>query len=127
MTQLWQLKNTQTNEALNDPQPLPENWGPIFGMSNIVDQLSDLSWLGEEYANQGWFPAGEGTEAVQSTAGWIAWEKAKKLLAESDWAVLSDVPMDNADRIAWIEYRRQLREIRSHAEFPNMEWPNKPE
>jgi len=39
MIKLWQLKNLSTNEALNEPQRLPENWGPIFGMAGIQDRL----------------------------------------------------------------------------------------
>ena len=46
------------------------------------------------------------------------------LLAESDWAQLSDSP---ADIPAWGIYRQALRDIPSQAGFPfNVTWPNKP-
>jgi hypothetical protein len=49
------------------------------------------------------------------------------MLAESDWSVLPDVPMTSGDRALWIEYRRALRDIRLHPDFPNMAWPVRPE
>ena len=128
MTTLWQLKKLSTNEALNEPQKLPENWGPIFGLAGIQDRLGDLSWLGEAYSDQGWFVVGESSPApAQATEAELAWEKAKRLLRESDWTMLSDVPMTKTEKTLWIEYRRILREIRLHPDFPNMSWPVAPE
>jgi len=129
MIKLWQLKNLSTNEALNEPQRLPENWGPIFGMAGIQDRLGDLSWLGEAYSNQGWVIVGEApADPVPSTAAELAWDRAKKVLQESDWSVLADVPMTAGDRALWIEYRRALREIRLQIGFPSdIQWPVKPE
>jgi hypothetical protein len=125
---LWQLKKLSTNEALNEPQKLPENWGPIFGLAGIQDRLGDLSWLGEAYADRGWFVVGESSPApAQATEAELAWEKAKRLLRESDWTMLSDVPMTKSEKTLWIEYRKVLREIRLHPDFPNMSWPVAPE
>jgi hypothetical protein len=128
MIKLWQLKRLSTNEALNEQQKLPENWGPIFGMSGYIDRLGDLSWLGEPYADQGWFVVGEAPEPSVSSPAELAWDRAKQLLLESDWSVLPDVPMTSGDRALWIEYRRALREIRLQAGFPeNIQWPKAPE
>jgi hypothetical protein len=125
---LWQLKKLSTGETLNAPQKLPENWGPIFGLHGFIDKLGDLSWLGEAYADQGWFVVGEApADLAQATATELAWEQAKQLLRDSDWSMLSDVPMTAGDKTLWIEYRRALREIRLHPEFPNMPWPVRPE
>ena len=125
---LWQLKNLQTGETLNEAQKLPENWGPIFGMSGIQDQLGDLSWLGDAYANQGWVVVGEAPpDAAQTTPAGLAWEKAKQLLRESDWSMLSDVPMTVGNKAAWVAYRSALRTIREQDGFPNsIVWPSKP-
>lgn len=126
---LWQLKKISTGEALNAPQKLPENWGPIFGLAGIQDRLGDLSWLGDAYADQGWFVVGEepsSTTVVASPAD-VAWEQARVLLRESDWTMLPDVPMTAGEKTAWVEYRRALREIRLQAGFPaNISWPNIP-
>ena len=132
MKKLWQLKNLTTNEPLNEPQPLPENWGSIFGLSGFIDKLDDLSWIGEEYANTGWFVVGEEEAPVvvdeESLSRHAEWERAKRLLQESDWTMLPDVPMSKGDKSLWIEYRRQLREIRLQAGFPfEIEWPLPPE
>ena len=127
---LWQLKKLSTGEALNEPQKLPENWGPIFGMPGIQDRIGDLSWLGEAYTDQGWVVVeGEApADPVQATQAELAWENAKRLLRESDWAVLSDVPMNKTQKTLWIEYRRELREVRLQPEFPtNIIWPTIPE
>lgn len=125
---MWQLKKLSSGEALNEPQKLPENWGPIFGMAGFQDRLGDLSWLGDAYADQGWVVVGEApAEPAQSTEAELAWEKAKKLLQESDWSMLSDVPMTSENKASWVEYRRALREIRLQAGFPtDIQWPSKP-
>jgi len=126
---LWQLKNLKTGAALNEPQKLPENWGPIFGLAGIQDQLGDLTWLGADFADQGWVVVGDAPAApAQSTEAELAWELAKKLLQESDWTMLSDVPMTKGDKALWIEYRRALREIRSQVGFPaGIVLPTRPE
>jgi len=126
---LWQLKKISTGEALNQPQKLPENWGPIFGLSGIQDRLGDLSWLGDDFADQGWFIVGESpAEPAQTTKAEAAWELAKQLLRDSDWTMMNDVPMNLATKVAWIEYRRVLREVRSQDGFPSaIQWPVKPE
>ena len=125
---LWQLKKLSTGETLNAPQKLPENWGSIFGMSGIQDRLGDLSWLGDDYVDQGWFIVGESAaDPIPSSAAEIEWERAKGLLAASDWSMLPDVPMTSGDKALWIEYRRALREVRLQAGFPSsIVWPAKP-
>jgi hypothetical protein len=128
MAKLWQLKKLSSGETLNEPQPLPENWGPIFGLAGIQDQLGDLSWLGENFADQGWFQVGDGPDApATSTPAELAWGRAKQLLAESDWAMLPDVPMLAGEKTAWMAYRRSLREIRLQSGFPDViAWPSHP-
>lgn len=51
-----------------------------------------------------------------------------RLLAESDWTQLSDVPLTEEKKAEWITYRQQLRDITSVIGFPmTVEWPQKPE
>jgi len=48
-------------------------------------------------------------------------------LTESDWTQVADAPVDKA---AWATYRQALRDIPTHANFPNLtetDWPTKPE
>lgn len=129
MNKLWQLKKLSTGEYLNDPQLLPQNWGPVFGLLGFVDKLSDLSWLGDEYVDQGWFEVGDAPPPPEeSSLSLIEWQRAKQLLQESDWSVLSDVPMSSGERAEWIEYRRELREIKLQSGFPEeINWPQRPD
>jgi hypothetical protein len=126
---LWQLRKLSTNANLNDPQPLPENWGPIFGLSGFIDKIGDLSWLGSAYADQGWVMVGDAPdEPAQSTEADIAWSRAKQMLQESDWSMLPDVPMTAGEKDGWVAYRQSLRNIRLQPDFPsNVQWPKAPE
>lgn len=98
-------------------------------MAGIQEKLGDLSWLGEAYADQGWVQVeGEETTTPQASPAILAWEKAKELLRQSDWTMLSDVPMTVDERQAWKDYRAELRNIRTQSGFPtNITWPTKPE
>jgi len=122
------LKNLKTGEPLNDPQILPENWGPIFGLHGFIDRIGDLgSWLGPDYADLGWVIVGEAPEVPESTKAEKIWEEAKRRLLESDWSMLSDIPMTSGKKAEWIEYRRELRNIRNQPRFPDeVNWPGRP-
>ena len=124
MKQLWQLKRISTNEALTEPQLLPDNWGPIFGLKGFLDKLNDLSWVGLE--DQGWFLV----EEIDDTAEQLALKEAEvkiqrnKLLWESDWTVLPDVVLTAEEKAAWLEYRQNLRDIQLQPGYPySVEWP----
>lgn len=136
---LWQLKRISTGEPLNEPQLLPGSWGPIFGMEGFKDQLNDLSWVGMD--DKGWFivgdapepepppppPAPEPAPPAPPAEPFDPVKHRLKLLAESDWTVLPDVPMLAYKREAWIEYRRKLRDIKYEENWPNVEvWPAPP-
>lgn len=123
---LWQLKNLSTNEALGEPQELPENWGPIFGLSGVKDKLGDLAWVG--LPDQGWFETTQASGDENNTTADIEWDKAVSLLRLSDWSMLPDVPMTNGNKTKWLEYRKALREIKLQVGFPDsIRWPAKPE
>jgi hypothetical protein len=129
MNMLWQLKKLSTNETLNEPQKLPENWGPIFGMGGIKDRLGDLSWLGDAYADQGWVEVGPAPDssALDKTA--VINAQIEHFLQESNWMVAGDnTSVSKNDRVLWIEYRQALREIPNQSGFPEeVYWPTKPE
>jgi hypothetical protein len=123
---LWQLKKLSTGEALNEPQRLPENWGPIFGMGGIVDRLGDLSWLGDAYADQGWVEVGEETSpplTADEANATIA-----HMLINTAWAVASDdTTITRGQRADWIAFRQALRDIPLQSGFPtNIVWPTEP-
>ena len=123
---MWQLKKLSTGETLNEPQKLPENWGPIFGMRGIVDRLGNLSWLGDAYADQGWFEVGEETSVPMTTEEANA--TIAKFLRDSAWAVASDdLTITKGQRADWMAFRQALRDIPLQTGFPsNIVWPNQP-
>ena len=125
---LWQLKKLSTNEPLSEPGPLPNNWGPIFGMPGLQEKLGDLSWLGDEYADKGWVQVEGSSKSVEKASDFVlAWEKAKNMLRDSDWAMLSDSPLTVEERQKWVEYRAKLRNIRYEPGFPDsIVWPVEP-
>lgn len=52
-------------------------------------------------------------------------EQRNNLLADTDWMALSDNTMSPE----WASYRQTLRDITSHANWPNLsesDWPSKP-
>jgi len=124
---LWQLKKLSTGEALNEPQRLPENWGPIFGMGGIKDRLGDLSWLGDAYADQGWVEAGEEAPVPMTDAD--VNETIVYLLKDTAWSVAEDdLTITKGQRADWITYRQALRNIPLQVGFPtDITWPTKPE
>lgn len=125
------MKNLKTGAELNEPQPLPENWASIFGMSGIADRLGNLDWLGPDYVDQGWVVVGEAPEPVEPvgpTAAEIAVEQAQAELRDSTWTMLDDAPLTVEQKAAWVEYRRALRDIENQPGFPDaVQWPVRPE
>ena len=49
-----------------------------------------------------------------------------RMLLSSDWTQVPDSPLTNAEKAAWATYRQSLRDITSHANWPNLDdddWP----
>ena len=56
--------------------------------------------------------------------------KRDGLLTKTDWTVLQDSPLTDAQTANWVIYRQALRDITAHANFPYLQdadWPTKPE
>ena len=101
----------------------------------IVDSLSDMPHLVEATAGGvGW--TYDGTSFTDPNAFTQAEldeikaaanrSKRDSLLTESDWTQIADAPVDAS---AWTTYRQALRDITSHANWPNLndeDWPTKP-
>jgi hypothetical protein len=123
-TILWQLKRLSTNEPLNEPQELPDNWKNIFGLHASKDRLGDLSWAGHD--DMGWFEIGPAPEVPLE-------EKMTKqiegLLKESEqYVAIDNTSITKGERIAWMEYRQKLKELHLQQGFPEeIFWPARPE
>ena len=98
---MWQLKRLSTNEALSEAGPLPNNWGPIFGLHGFLDKIGDLTWAGPAYSDQGWVQL---TNAEQETLRKA--EVTARLQAEKDVAnaALNNPAITVESKIAWNEY-----------------------
>lgn len=98
---MWQLRKLSTNEPLSEAGPLPNNWGPIFGLQGIQEKLGDLSWVGPDYVDQGWV---ELTDAEQETLRKA--EVSVRVQAEKEVAssALSNPAITVENKIAWNEY-----------------------
>jgi hypothetical protein len=115
---VWKLKKISTDETLSGPAPLPENWGPIFGLSGITDRLQDLSWLGDKYSDMGWF---------ELTEEEIALFTAQQLLEECE-GILENDTLTVEQKSKWISYIHALENAKTLAGFPSkVVWPVKPE
>lgn len=123
---LWQLRNLENNQNLNEPQKLPENWGPIFGMYNFKDRLNNLSWVG--MPNLGWFEVGEEELDLNLLKEEIDATIAKMLSDCSEYVAADNTTITKDQRIQWINYRKALKEIYLQPDYPKqIYWPKKPD
>jgi hypothetical protein len=100
-------------------------------MLGFKDQLGDLSWLNDPVlVDQGWFETDindVGIPTTNATTEEVVVTTARKLLSDSDWAMMPDVPMTNGTKTKWQDYRKALREIKLQPGFPDqVTWPQKP-
>ena len=124
---MWQLRKLSTGENLNSPQPLPENFGPIFGLHGFKERLGDLSWVG--LPDRGWFEVDveEPTLTLEDKKKIID-DQIKHLLNEtSPYVAVDNYNITKAERSDWLEYRRLLKEIQYQPGYPeDIYWPAKP-
>ena len=57
-------------------------------------------------------------------------QRRNSLLSSTDWTVLSDSPLSETEKTAWLEYRQDLRDITegldTEAKVKAVVFPNKP-
>jgi hypothetical protein len=128
MPTLWQLRKISTQENLNEPQPLPENWGSIFGMEGFKDKLNDLSWIGEP--DLGWFKVevSDSQFLTNENKKFVDSQIEHLLLTSLDFVALDNTTLTKQQRSDWIEYRKQINEIPLQPGYPNeIYWPKRPD
>ena len=103
---LWQLINPQTGEKLNEPQQLPENWGPIFGLAGVKDRLGDLSWLG--ITDQAWVEVDVPDPVVDQKAVVDA-QIAQMLVDSLPMVAVDNTSISKGKRQEWDVDRRKLK------------------
>ena len=98
---MWQLKKLSTNEVLSEPGPLPNNWGPIFGLHGFSEKLGDLSWIGPYYADTGWVELTDVEQKTLREVEVMARVNAEKALATE---ALSIPAITVGEKITWDDY-----------------------
>jgi len=112
---MWQLRKLSTNEALSKAGPLPNNWGPIFGLHGFLDKIGDLSWAGSYYADKGWVELTEAEEKEILSAEVMSRLVAAK--AEAEKTIASpDITVEQ--KSAWLNYLLALDLVSLQADFP---------
>ena len=67
------------------------------------------------------------TDEMRLAEKWIEIRELRdKMLSQSDWTTLPDVPMANEMRQSWASYRQQLRDITLQADPFSIVWPIAP-
>jgi hypothetical protein len=98
---MWQLRKLSTNEALSEAGPLPNNWGPIFGLHGFLEKIGDLSWIGPTYVDQGWVELTEAEQEALRKAKVMARVGAEKATANT---ALNNPAITVEELTAWSEY-----------------------
>ena len=50
-----------------------------------------------------------------------------RLLMQSDWTQISDVPISSYEKVRWARYRKTLRNLPEHPNWPFVKFPEPPE
>lgn len=65
-------------------------------------------------------------DADENSKNSMARAHRNKLLAESDFSQMADVPMADEKRAEWSVYRQALRDLPDHPDWPNPTEPIRP-
>lgn len=95
---MWQLRKLSTNEALSEAGPLPNNWGPIFGLHGFLEKIGDLSWIGPAYADKGWVELTDAEQKTIKEKEAMARVEAEKAFANT---ALNNPAITVAEKIMW--------------------------
>ena len=134
-----QLRRDNPNTSF--PKQIPDDMLASYGVMPVtfadapsidertqtVDQEAEPSLVSGAWI-VGWTTSSKTAEETQAWDDGVASSNRSKrdgLLAETDYFALTDVTMD----AAMTTYRQALRDVTSHANFPNLDdadWPTKP-
>ena len=129
--------NPNTSFPKQIPDEMLESYGVYTVVYTDVPSINDRTQKAEQASSPslidgawtiGWTTSSKTSEETQAWDNRVASSNRVRrdgLLAETDWMALSDVTM-NAEMTS---YRQALRDITSHANWPNLtdsDWPTKP-
>lgn len=108
------------NACFADSVPKGEEWSRPVG----IHGKADAAGLEECLRFFGW-PLGEFKTDADHAAE--ARERRNQLIAETDFLVMPDYPLDEERKAAVLAYRQALRDVPEQAGFPRqIDWPVKP-
>ena len=108
------------NEAYIIGEVSEDNYIDVGSKEPIKKPLKPSEYHVFDYTIKQWIdPRTAETEWV------IVRNKRNKLLQESDWTQLPDVPL--ATKESWALYRQALRDVTNQTDPFNIIWPNQPE
>jgi len=135
-----QLRRDNSNTSF--PKQIPSEMLESYGVYTVVytdmPSIDDRTQKVEQEATPslvagawtvGWTTSSKTAEETQAWDDSVALSnrgQRDNLLMQSDWTQVADAPVDAT---AWATYRQALRDITSHANFPNLneaDWPVKP-
>ena len=135
-----QLRRDNPNTSF--PKQIPSEMLESYGVYTVVytdmPSIDDRTQKTEQEATPtlvdgswtvGWTTTDKTAEETQQWDDNIAAgnrNRRNALLTESDWTQVADAPVDAT---AWATYRQALRDITTHANWPNLsddDWPVKP-
>jgi len=106
---MWQLRRLSTNEALSEAGPLPNNWGPIFGLHGFLDKIGDLSWIGPDYSDKGWVKLSDQEVQDAQTKDVMVRIEREEAIAQS---ALKNLQITVAQKYEWNEYLLALQAVK---------------
>jgi hypothetical protein len=89
-----------------------------FSRNPIPDQTYWLDGVERILKYPATLPEGAVLEKPQAISATEERELRDQLLSQSDWTVLPDAPLTDAEKIEWTVYRQALRDIPQQAGFP---------
>ena len=95
-------------------------WKDVGDASNKVLTQSEKQAIADEWNERN--KSGGSTDISKDK---VVRGKRNTLLAETDWMASSDLTMSDS----WKNYRKSLRDLPTHSNWPNLEdsdWPTKP-
>ena len=135
-----QLRRDNPNTSF--PKQIPDDMLESYGILPVtyteMPSINDRTQMAEQASSPslvdgawtiGWTTSSKTAEETQAWDDNIAASnrgQRDSLLTQSDWTQVADAPVDAT---AWSTYRQALRDLPSHANWPNLndgDWPVKP-
>ena len=92
-------------------------------VNNKLVLLTDEEVASIEAEQQAW------TDGANDRAAAANRETRNQLLSDSDWTQVADSPLTDEAKALWVTYRTALRDLTSHANWPDLaddDWPTAP-